>query len=64
MTGLGLGVTVAATLEHRPASSSCCGARLEGLGGDDMPRWSCRECGRECARVLGDPVTIRAVSGG
>lgn len=59
-----LNVRVEATLEHRAASSSCCGALLDGIGGDDMPRWSCQQCGRECSRVLGDPVEVKAESHG
>jgi hypothetical protein len=57
---LPLDVKVTAELEYRRAESSCCRAGLAGRSGDDMPAWQCRECGRPCLRVLGDPVKVEA----
>ena len=59
MSGLNAEPRATAVFEYRPALSSCCGAGLAAIP-DYSPRWSCRACGHECARVLGDPQEVTA----
>lgn len=47
-----------AVLEHRKASSGCCGAKL--APGPEPGTFTCRGCGKPCERVLGDPVEVTA----
>jgi hypothetical protein len=60
VSGLDAQPQITATFELRRAESSCCGAGLGVIPGDDSPRWSCRACGNECARVLGEPQEVTA----
>jgi hypothetical protein len=46
------------TLAKRTASSSCCGAKL--LQGSGVGKFSCRQCGGPCDRVLSDPEEVTA----
>lgn len=53
---------ITATLEHRKASSSCCGAKVdmsERVTGQ-LGMWICRGCGKPCGRVLGPPQEVTA----
>lgn len=49
---------ITATLEHRKASSGCCGAKLN--PGAEPGSFLCRECGQPCDRVMSDPVEVTA----
>lgn len=49
---------ITAVLEHRKASSSCCGAKLRPA---HVPQaFECCACGQACERVLSDPVEVTA----
>lgn len=49
---------ITAVLEHRTASSSCCGAKLS--PGTVPGSFTCRGCGESCERVMSDPVEVTA----
>lgn len=60
---LDLKPVITATLAHRKASSSCCGAPLNACGQAEGCAWHCRACGQPCGRVLGPPQEVTATNG-
>ena len=54
--GLAVMPEVSGTAAHRKASSACCGAQLN--PGEVPGSFTCRECGENCERVLGDPKEV------
>jgi hypothetical protein len=59
MTGINLRPMVTVTLEHRTASSECCGAELARMPVPGF-EYECRECGQPANRVLSEPQVITA----
>lgn len=49
-----------AVLEHRTASSSCCGAKLN--PGPALGAFACRSCGQPCERAMSEPREITVTS--
>ena len=57
---LDLKPVITAILEHRKASSDCCGAKLDLDMNAIGSVWTCRACGKPCQRVLGPPREVTA----
>jgi hypothetical protein len=57
--GLVVKPEITAVVEHRKASSDCCGAKLRAA---DVPPegFECTGCGEPCRRVLGEPQEVTA----
>lgn len=56
--GLVVRPQITATLEHRKAESSCCGAKLN--PGAEPGTFTCRACAQPCERVMGEPQEVTA----
>jgi hypothetical protein len=56
----GLTVQVTAVVEHRRASSGCCGALLRPPAPGAAHEYECASCGQPAVRVLGEPARVPA----